>query len=88
MQVIYQAGSVLDAHLVRHALAHDGTPVCIGGEALLGGLGELPAWALLAVCLPESRWPEARALCEGWSSSFDQARADAPQPWPDAAVPA
>ncbi|MCA1714626.1 MAG: DUF2007 domain-containing protein [Gammaproteobacteria bacterium] len=86
MHVVYEAGNLIDAHLVRHALEHVGIPVFIRGEALLGGIGELPACGLVAVCVPESRWPEARALVEAWSLSTDVAPADVLQPWRGDAV--
>lgn len=89
MHVVYEAGNLIDAHLVRHALEHAGIPVFIRGEALLGGVGELPACGLIAVCVPESRWTEARTLVEGLSLSVGVAPADAhlpQQPWPGGAV--
>ncbi|HVR81064.1 MAG TPA: DUF2007 domain-containing protein [Luteimonas sp.] len=64
MQVVYEAANLIDAHLVRHALEHAGIPVFIRGEALLGGVGELPACGLLAVCVPASHWAQARAVVE------------------------
>ncbi|MFD0739945.1 DUF2007 domain-containing protein [Lysobacter koreensis] len=64
MKVVYEAANLIDAHLVRHALEETGVPVFLRGEALLGGMGELPLFGLVAVCVPESAWPEARALVE------------------------
>lgn len=62
MHVVYAAGNLIDAHLVRHALEHVGIPVFVRGEALLGGIGELPACGLPAVCVPEDQWAQAQAL--------------------------
>ncbi len=67
MRVVYEAAHVIDAHLVRHALEAAGLPVFIRGEALLGGLGELGVFGLVAVCVPEACWPEARAVVESLS---------------------
>lgn len=64
MRVVYEAGHIIDAHLVRHALEGAGIPVFVRGEALVGGLGELGVFGLVAVCVPEARWPEARAVVE------------------------
>lgn len=86
MHVVYEAANPIDAHLLRHALEHVGIPVFIRGEALLGGIGELPACALVAVCVPESHWPEARALVEVWSLATDGTAAAALQPWPGGGV--
>ncbi len=62
MKVVYEAGNVIDAHLVRHALEHAGIPAFVRGEALLGGMGELPMCGLVAVCVPASCWPDACEL--------------------------
>ena len=86
MHVVYEAANLIDAHLVRHALENAGIPVFILGEALLGGIGELPACGLVAVCMPGCHWPEARALVEGWTLPTGEASADARQPWPVGAV--
>jgi hypothetical protein len=64
MRVVYEAASLIDAHLVKHALEETGVPVFLRGEALLGGMGELPLFGVVAVCVPDSAWPEARAIVE------------------------
>lgn len=64
MRVVYEAASLIDAHLVKHALEETGMPVFLRGEALLGGMGELPLFGVVAVCVPDSAWPEARAIVE------------------------
>ncbi len=64
MRVAYEAAHAIDAHLVRHALEAAGIPAFIRGEALLGGLGELGIFGLVAVCVPDPCWPEARAVVE------------------------
>lgn len=63
MRVAYEAGQLFDAYLVRHALEDAGIPVFVRGESLVG-IGELPASGLLAVCVPEAAWPEAREIVE------------------------
>lgn len=78
MRVVYEAAHVIDAHLVRHALEAAGIPAFIRGEALLGGLGELGVFGLVAVCVPEPCWPEARAVVE--SLSLGEAAAE-PAAW-------
>lgn len=42
MRVVYQAENGFDAHLVRHALEHEGIPAFVLGDGLIGGIGELP----------------------------------------------
>ena len=62
MKVVYEAANLIDAHLVKHAIEETGVPVFLRGEALLGGMGELPLFGVVAVCVPDSAWDQARAL--------------------------
>ncbi len=59
MRIVYNAANLIDAHLVRHALEQQGIPAFVRGEALVGGIGELPAVGLVSVAVPDSAWPEA-----------------------------
>lgn len=87
MRVVYDAANLIDAHLVRHALEDAGIPAFVRGEALLGGIGELPACGLVAVCVPEAAWPEADALVRSLPLVVgDPVRRD--DPWPAGAVEA
>ena len=88
MRVVYEAAHLIDAHLVRHALEHAGIPVFVRGEALLGGIGELPACGLVAVCVPDLAWPQARALVEHLPLAAGSAAAPADGSWPLGAAPA
>ncbi|HEY4560691.1 MAG TPA: DUF2007 domain-containing protein [Lysobacter sp.] len=62
MKTVYDAANLIDAHLVRHALEDAGIPVFIRGEALTGGMGELPIHGMVQVCVPELVWPQADAV--------------------------
>ena len=62
MKVVYEAANLIDAHLVRHALEAAEIPVFLRGEQLLGGMGELPLFGLIAVCVPDVAWPQARDI--------------------------
>ena len=62
MKVVYEAANVIDAHLVKHALEDAGIPVFLRGEALVGGMGELPVYGMVQVCVPEAPWPQADAI--------------------------
>lgn len=89
MHMVYQATNLFDAHLVRMALEQAGIPAFVLGEALLGGVGELPASGLLTVCVPPSCGAQARALVEGLPLlAGEVATPGAPAPWPDDPVPA
>ncbi|GAB3335758.1 DUF2007 domain-containing protein [Marilutibacter aestuarii] len=62
MKVVYEAANLIDAHLVKHALEDSGIPVFLRGENLVGGMGELPLFGVIAVCVPDSAWPEASEI--------------------------
>lgn len=62
MRTVYEADNLIDAYLVRHALEAAGIPVFVRGEALVGGIGELPVFGLVAVCVPQVCWPQASEL--------------------------
>jgi hypothetical protein len=62
MKVVYEAANLIDAHLVRHALEAEEIPVFLRGEQLLGGMGELPLFGVIAVCVPDSAWPQAHDI--------------------------
>jgi len=64
MRTVYDAGNLIDAHLVRQALEAEGIPAFVRGEALVGGMGELGVFGLVAVMVPEAAWPRARATVE------------------------
>jgi|AutmiccBRH37_all_1029493.scaffolds.fasta_scaffold13176_2 hypothetical protein len=64
MRVVYEAENLVDAHLVRGVLEQAGIPVWVRGEYLTGAMGELPVMGLVAVCVPESAFAQARPLVE------------------------
>jgi len=75
MKVVYEAANLIDAHLVRHALEAAEIPVYLRGESLVGGMGELPMFGVVAVCVPEAAWPQARAIVD--ELALDEPLADA-----------
>ncbi|MGN6513017.1 MAG: putative signal transducing protein [Lysobacteraceae bacterium] len=85
MRVVYEAANLIDAYLVRHALEGAGIPAFVRGEALLGGIGELPACGLVAVCVPDLAWPEADALVRTLPLVVGEPR-ERDRPWPAGAV--
>jgi len=87
MRVVYEAANLIDAHLVRHALEDAGIPAFVRGEALVGGIGELPAFGLVAVCVPEAAWPDADALVRSLPLVVGEAR-ERDDPWPAGTVEA
>ncbi|MFE0502001.1 DUF2007 domain-containing protein [Lysobacter soli] len=64
MKIVYQAANLIDAHLVRHALEAAEIPVFLQGEALTGGMGELPLFGAILVCVPDIVWPQANDIVD------------------------
>ncbi|BDU15684.1 DUF2007 domain-containing protein [Lysobacter auxotrophicus] len=64
MKIVYQAANLIDAHLVRHALEAGEIPVFLQGEALTGGMGELPLFGAILVCVPDVIWPQAKEIVD------------------------
>ena len=64
MRTVYNAANLIDAHLVRHALEQAGIPAFVRGEALVGGIGELPPIGLVSVAVPDSAWEQAREVVD------------------------
>jgi hypothetical protein len=83
MKVVYEAANLIDAHLVRHALEAAEIPVFLKGEALLGGVGELPVFGMVQVCVPEAAWPQARDIVEQLSLGEAPQAETAPDDEPD-----
>ncbi|GAA0723861.1 DUF2007 domain-containing protein [Dokdonella soli] len=53
MKIVYRAENIIDANLVKNALAFEGIPAFVSGEYLTGAIGELPAWNLVVVMVAE-----------------------------------
>ena len=87
MKPVYDAANLIDAHLVRHALEDAGIPVFIRGEALTGGIGELPVHGMLQVCVPDAAWPEADAVVRELDFG-EPPEADADAGWDPGLAPA
>ena len=79
MKVVYEAANLIDAHLVRHALEAAEIPVFLRGEQLLGGMGELPLFGVIAVCVPDVAWPEARDIVDALALGEAPDAAGAPE---------
>lgn len=65
MRVVYLADNLFDAHLVKHALEQAQIPAFVFGESLLGGMGELPLFGVLRVCVPDTAFPQAQDVVQG-----------------------
>lgn len=74
MHIVYHAENLFDAHLVKDALEHAEIPAFISGEYLTGGVGQLPAMDYIAVMVPESALPAARAVVREVEQQLVEAR--------------
>lgn len=87
MRVVYEADGIIDAHLVRHALEAVAIPVFVKGEALLGGMGELPMFGLVQVCVPEVAWPQACEVVRALGLGNPVAIGNGQDDWVDGTAP-
>jgi len=85
MRTIYEAESIIDAMLVKHALEHEGIPAFVAGAHLAGAIGELPMQGLIRVQVPDSAEDEASRIV----AELDLGREapDDAQAWDPDAVP-
>ena len=88
MKGVYEAAGLIDAHLVKHALEAAEIPVFLKGEALLGGMGELPLFGVVQVCVPDSAWPQAREVVDALDLDSPAVEAEDSSGWDGGAVPA
>jgi hypothetical protein len=68
MRTLYEASSIVEAHLLKDLLVQEGVPVVIHGEFLQGGIGELPATGLIRLTVDDPHFPAGRALIERWEA--------------------
>jgi hypothetical protein len=76
MKIVYRAENIIDANLVKNALADEGIGAFVGGHYLTGAAGELPVSGLVNVMVAESEWPQARAIAERIDAALAERRAD------------
>lgn len=76
MQIVYRAENIIDANLVRNALADEGIAAYVSGHYLTGAAGELPVSGLVNVMVAESDWPRARTIAERIDAALMERRAD------------
>lgn len=64
MKTVYIAQHSIDAHVVRGLLESHGIDAIVIGDYLQGGIGELPAFGIVEVRVPEPDFAEARSIIE------------------------
>ncbi|MCP4519712.1 MAG: DUF2007 domain-containing protein [Delftia sp.] len=74
MRIAYRAENLFDAHLVKDALERAEIPAFIGGEYLMGAVGQLPARDYMTVLVPESSLPAAEGIVREIVAMLGEAR--------------
>lgn len=78
MRQAYAPANLAEAHMLAHMLDQNGIVAHIHGEALQGGVGELPASGLMQIMVADEDYERSRALIGAWEranvSPPDEAR--------------
>ena len=80
MKIVYRAENIIDANLVKAALADAGIQAFISGEYLTGGIGTLPALDLVNVMVGETDVERAAPIAEEIDATLRERRGDAAAP--------
>jgi hypothetical protein len=80
VKIVYRAENIIDANLVKAALADAGIQAFVAGEYLTGGIGQLPAIDLVTVMVAETDVPRAAPIAEGIDAELRERRGHAPSP--------
>lgn len=76
MKIVYRAENIIDANLVKGALAAEGIVAFVSGEYLTGAIGELPVWNLVTVMVAEHDIDRAAPIAEAIDAALRANRAD------------
>jgi Putative prokaryotic signal transducing protein len=74
VKIVYRAENIIDANLVKAALAESGIPAFVSGEYLTGGIGQLPAMDLVTVMVAESDIERAAPIAESIDAALRENR--------------
>jgi len=74
VKIVYRAENIIDANLVKAALAEAGIQAFVAGEYLTGGVGSLPAMDVVTVMVAETDVERAAPIAEEIDSSLKQSR--------------
>ena len=80
MKIVYRAENIIDANLVKAALADAGIQAFVSGEYLTGGVGQLPALDLVTVMVAETDVERAAPIAQGIDAELRERRDRAPSP--------
>jgi hypothetical protein len=84
VKIVYRAENIIDANLVKAALAEAGIDAYVAGEYLTGGVGQLPALDLVSVMVADTDLERATPVAEAIDAALRESR-DAAGDAPDAA---
>ncbi|UXI67651.1 DUF2007 domain-containing protein [Tahibacter amnicola] len=77
MRIVYRAENIIDAHLVKHALEDAGIPAHVGGEYLVGALGDLPLLGLVNVMVADHHEAQAQDVVQRIDEALAESREQA-----------
>jgi hypothetical protein len=80
VKIVYRAENIIDANLVKAALADAGVRAFVSGEYLTGGIGTLPALDLVTVMVAESDYERAAPIAESVDATLRERRGYAAPP--------
>ncbi|EGF31462.1 hypothetical protein IMCC9480_3926 [Oxalobacteraceae bacterium IMCC9480] len=78
MKILYQAASLIEAHMIVHLLEQQHLHGRIDGEYLQGAIGELPASGMIRVMVAEQDFDAAQELITQWDAAQPPSAAAAP----------
>ena len=74
VRIVYRAENIIDANLVKNALAFEGIDAYVSGEYLTGAVGELPVWNLVSVMIADHDIERAAPVVEAVDASLREVR--------------
>jgi len=87
MKIVYRAENIIDAHLVKGALATEGIVAFVAGEYLTGAIGELPVSNLVAVMVSDNDVERASVIAAAIDADLRERR-QSPDEFDGEALPA
>ncbi|MEO6689714.1 MAG: DUF2007 domain-containing protein [Dokdonella sp.] len=74
MRIVYRAENIIDANLVKNALALEGIDGFVSGEYLTGAVGELPVWNLVSVMVSDHDVEQATSIAQAIDADLRERR--------------
>jgi Putative prokaryotic signal transducing protein len=74
VKIVYRAENIIDANLVKAALAQEGIEAFVAGEYLTGAIGQLPAWDLVTVMVAETDVERAAPIAQAVDADLRENR--------------